>query len=71
MDENKQGKQKRHNQVTFKPYDPNQAWLLPPTLGELIPPNHIVRLVNDAIEGMDIEPIVRTYEGGGSSSYHP
>lgn len=65
------GKKKRHNQVTFKPYVQNQAWLLPPTLEELIPEEHLVRLVNDAIEGMDLEPILNTYEGGGSSTYHP
>ena len=65
------GKKKRHNQVTFKPYVQNQAWLLPPTLEELIPEGHLVRLVNDAIEGMDLEPILNTYEGGGSSTYHP
>lgn len=66
-----QGKNKRHNQVTFKPYVQNQAWLLPPTLGELIPENHPVLLVNAVIDGMDLEPILNTYEGGGSSTYHP
>ncbi len=64
-------KNKRHNQVTFKPYVQNQAWLLPPTLGELIPEAHSCRLVNDAIDGMDLDPILNTYEGGGSSTYHP
>ncbi len=62
---------KRHNQVTFKPYVQNQTWLLPPTLGELIPEAHICRLVRDAIDGMELEPILNTYEGGGSSTYHP
>lgn len=32
---------------------------------------HLVRLVNAAIEGMNLEPILNTYEGGGSSAYHP
>jgi transposase/uncharacterized FlaG/YvyC family protein len=69
--EKKSAKNKRHNQVTFKPYVQNQAWLLPPTLGELIPEAHICRLVSDAIDGMDLDPILNTYEGGGSSTYHP
>lgn len=60
-----------HSEVTFKAYVQNQAWLLPPTLGELIPAGHIVRLVSDAIEGMDLEPIIEEYKGGGCSSYHP
>lgn len=64
-------KNKRHNKVTFKPYDQDQMWLLPPSLGELIPSNHLVRLVNAAIEGINLAPILNTYEGGGSSTYHP
>lgn len=62
---------KRHNQVVFKPYEQDQIWLLPPSLGELIPPNHIVRMINTIIDGMDIQPILSTYKGGGTSSYHP
>lgn len=67
----KNAKKKLHNQVTFKPYVQNQAWLFPPTLGELIPEDHICRLVSEAIDGMDLEPILNTYEGGGSSAFHP
>lgn len=63
--------QGRHGEVTFKAYDQNQAWLLPPTLGELIPAGHIVRLVNDVIEGMDLATVINQYKGGGSSTYHP
>jgi hypothetical protein len=64
-------KKKRHNKVTFKAYDQDQMWLLPPSLGELIPADHIVRLVNSAIEGLNLEPLLNGYEGGGSSTYHP
>lgn len=64
-------KRKRHNQVTFKPYAQNQQWLLPPSLGDLIPKDHIVRLVNAAIEGINLETILNAYEGGGASTYHP
>jgi transposase len=67
----KKGKKKLHNEVVFKPYEQNQMWLLPPSLGELIPEHHIVRLVNEAIEGMDMSLIVKAYEGGGASNYHP
>lgn len=71
MKEQGKKKKKRHNQVTFKPYEQHQIWLLPPSLGELIPDNHIVRLVNEIIDGMNIAPLLATYEGGGTSSYHP
>lgn len=73
MEDNKKtkAKKKRHNEVTFKAYDQNQLWLIPPSWGELVPEQHIVRLVSHAIDGMALEPILNTYEGGGSSSYHP
>lgn len=67
----KKQKQKRHNQVVFKPYEQDQMWLLPPSLGELIPENHIVRLVSSAIDGMDMSKLLKAYEGGGASNYHP
>lgn len=64
-------KKKGHTKVVFKAYEQNQMWLLPPSLGELIPSNHIVRLVSEAIEGMDMSKLLNAYEGGGASNYHP
>lgn len=45
--------------------------LLPPNLEELIPTRHLVRVVNEIIDGIDIEPLIRQYKGGGTSAYHP
>jgi transposase len=64
-------KTKKHREVVFKPYVQNQAWVFPPTLADMIPLGHRVRLVNEAIDGMKIESILSTYKGGGTSSYHP
>jgi len=55
----------------FKAYRQNQLMLLPPNLEELIPENHPVRIVNDVLNKIDIQPLVRQYKTGGSSSYHP
>jgi transposase len=55
----------------FKTYNQDQMNLLPPTLDELIPENHLVRLVNGSIDKMNIEPLLETYKGGGTSSYYP
>lgn len=61
---------KNHNRITFKNYQPNQLQL--PTDIELhIPTKHLVRVVNDIIDKMKIEPLLRQYKGGGTSSYHP
>ena len=58
-------------QPVFKPYIMNQPSLLPPSLDELIPEGHMVRVVNEAIEQLNLEPLLRQYKGGGTSSYHP
>lgn len=55
----------------FKPYVMNQLSLMPQSYAEKIPAGHLVRLVNEAIEALDLEILVSQYEGGGTSSYHP
>ena len=55
----------------FKPYIMNQAALLPPSYNELIPDNHLVRVVNEAVEKIDVSALMAQYKGGGTSSYHP
>ncbi len=55
----------------FKTYHQNQMMLLPPSLEELILPNHPVRVVNEVLNKIDIQPLIRKYKTGGSSSYHP
>lgn len=62
---------KGHNKVTFKPYTMDQLSLLPPSLEELIPQDHLVRVVNRVMDELDLEPILEEYKGGGTSSYHP
>jgi len=45
--------------------------MLPIEIDTLIPNNHLVRVVNTTIERMNIEPLLKQYKGGGTSSYHP
>lgn len=59
------------SKLVFKPYSPNQMMLLPPSLDELIPDQHPVRVVNEVIESIDISPLLNNYKSGGTSSYHP
>jgi transposase len=61
----------RRNRVVFKDYNFNQTMLLPPSLEELIDPNHPVRIVNQVIDQIDADSLFRQYKGGGTSSYHP
>ncbi len=55
----------------FKPYMMNQPHLLPPSLDELIDEHHLVRVVNQVIDSLDLNSVLARYPGGGTSSYHP
>lgn len=62
--------QKVHTQKVFIPYTQDQL-TLPLSIESLIPENHIVRVVNKAIDQMNLEPLFEKYPGGGRSSFHP
>lgn len=55
----------------FKPYVMGQPYLLPPSYDDLIEPGHLVRVVNHAIDQIDLSPLLAQYKGGVTSSYHP
>jgi transposase len=56
---------------TFKAYDQSQLMLLPPSLEELVPIGHPVRVVNEIINQINLEPLFEAYQNTGCSSYHP
>jgi len=55
----------------FKTYAQHQGMLLPPSLDDLIAAAHPVRIVSNIIDGLNIDPLLAKYKGGGTSSYHP
>lgn len=57
--------------VVFKQDNQNQLALFPISYDAIIPASHPVRVVNRVIDKLDINDIVSTYKGGGTSSYHP
>lgn len=58
-------------QPVFKACHQRQAMLLPPSLDELIAIHHPVRVVDEVLSKIDIQPLARQYKTGGASSYHP
>jgi transposase len=64
-------RKKAQSAQVFKPYAQHQTMLLPPSLEELIPPQHLVRVVNQTIDKLNIEPLLATYKGNGTSAFHP
>ena len=55
----------------FKRYDQGQMMVLPPSLDELIPRDHLVRVVDRTLEEMDLTRLYAPYKGGGTTSYDP
>lgn len=56
---------------SFKPYHQHQLMMLPPSLEDLVPAGHPVRVVNEVINKINIEPLISAYQDKGTSSYHP
>lgn len=57
--------------MNFRDCNQSQLFLFPPTFEDLIPKNHPVRIVNDVIERIKIEPLLKAYKKEGNPSYHP
>jgi len=58
-------------QPLFKAYRQNQTYLFPPSVEDMIATNHPVRVVNEVMDRIDIDVIIKKYKGGGTTSYHP
>lgn len=59
---------------TFRPYDPDQALLLPPLLRDWLPESHLANFVSDVVDTLDLSPILAVYasqDGRGQPPYHP
>lgn len=58
-------------EATFKPYQQNQLRLLPLDLSEMIPSDHMVRVVDEIVESLDLSQLKALYPGGGAPAYDP
>ena len=58
---------------TFRSWDVDQAWLLPPSLHDFVPAGHPAHFVREMVrEGLDLSAILRDYpEQRGQPPYHP
>jgi transposase len=59
---------------TFKPYNPDQLFLLPPALRDWLPEGHLALFLSDVVDELDLSPIVSAYEEGdgrGQPPFHP
>src|SRR3981189_1945180 len=58
---------------TFRPWDVDQVWLLPPSIQDLVPPGHMAHFVRDTVRtGLELSRILDAYGAGRRfSPYHP
>lgn len=70
MEKRGQRGKKVHDKIVFRDYNPEQL-RLPIDVESFIPENHLVRVVSQAIDQMNLEPLFAKYPGGGRPSYHP
>lgn len=55
----------------FVKVDRDTAYLLPPSVQEWLPGDHLARFVVEIVEGLDLSRIAGAYRGKGSAAYHP
>lgn len=51
--------------TSYRPYLPDQGLLLPTSLSEWLPEDHLAYFISDAVESMDLEAFHARYEGDG------
>jgi len=51
--------------TSFLPYEPKQDFLLPPSLSEWLPENHLAYFVSEIIDRLDLQRFYARYEGDG------
>jgi len=57
---------------TFRPYQPDQMLLLPPSIEEWLPEHHLARFVSEVVDELDLSAIEDTYtEERGYPPCHP
>jgi transposase len=57
----------------FRNYNPNQPYLLPPSLDDWLPQDHLARFISETVDQMDLSLLITLYRanGQGSAAYHP
>ncbi len=57
--------------MRFKDYNQNQTVLLPYSFDDLIPKQHPVRVIDQIVNSVNIQPLLKAYSKEGNPGYHP
>ena len=57
----------------FREYNPDQDFLLPPSLREWVRPDHLASFISDVVDQLDLSEIINYYDNsrGGQAPFHP
>jgi transposase len=55
----------------FIQYDRHQQYLLPPSVDEWLPEDHLARYIVEVIDQLDLSKLTGRYSRSGSEAYHP
>ena len=55
----------------FHPVDRQTGYLLPPSVDEWLPEDHLARFIVEVVDGLDVSALEKAYAGRGSTAYHP
>ncbi len=55
----------------FRPVDRQTGYLLPPSVDEWLPEDHLARFIVEVVDGLDVSTLEKAYAGRGSAAYHP
>ena len=56
--------------ANFRPIDRATPFLLPPSVEDWLPKDHLARFVVDIVDQLDLSVLTRQYRGTGSAAYH-
>jgi transposase len=57
--------------ANFRPIDRATPYLLPPSVDDWLPKDHLARFVVDIVDQLDLSGLAGQYRGTGSAAYHP
>ena len=59
--------------ASYLPYQPDQDYLLPPSLSEWLPEGHLAYFISDSVDSMELSAFHARYEEGGprNQPFHP
>lgn len=55
----------------FRLVDRHSAYLLPPSIDEWLPEDHLARFIVEVVDGLHLNTMQDAYAGRGSNAYHP